>query len=557
MKLIKGILVKILFFSVVCLMGQRTPSAQGQPVTKRPNILFIMADDLTRWDVGCYGSRDSKTPTIDSLASTGMKFNNCYQASPMCSPTRHNLLTGMYPVRTGAYPNHTYAKLGTKSVVHYLKPLGYRVAFSGKRHILPKEVFPFEYLDGDGRKERDPEFDKVEGFFQKIEKGNESFCLFMNFTSPHSPWNKGDVDLFNIDSITLPPYLADLPETRKKFRSYLAEINYLDGQVNQTMNLLKKYSFDKDTFIIFCTEQGNSFPFAKWTLYNAGVGSGLIVNWPDKIKKGVESDALVEFSDILPTMIDVAGGSPVGGLDGTSLLPVLFQEKNEHKDYTYSLQTTRTIYSGAEYYPIRAISDGEYRLILNLTPEIKFKNTVTELDSYFSEWRKSANPIHRKLAWDYQYRPPVELYNDIEDPYNLNNLANNKVHANLILCMKDKLNDWMDYCGDFGLSTEFTAKEHTRKKMHTDRVDIQLEFSASQKEGNIVANSDGYYFFYSNFPGAIKIDGKRFVFGQQGEKNYSKYAVVALKEGKHYIEGVELETLEWSGPNFYRRKLKL
>lgn len=557
MKLIEALFSKLLTLVVFCLMAQVTLSAQNKSKNVRPNILFIMADDLTRWDVGCYGSKDSKTPTIDSLASTGMKFNKCYQASPMCSPTRHNILTGMYPVRTGAYPNHTYAQPGTKSVVHYLKPLGYRVALSGKRHILPKEVFPFEYLDGDGKKERDPEMNKVEEFFQKVKKNEENFCLFMNFTSPHSPWNKGDNSLFNKDSIKLPLYLADLPETREKFSNYLAEINYLDGQVNQTMNLLKKYNFDNNTLVIFCTEQGNSFPFAKWTLYNAGVGSGLIVNWPGEIEPGTESDALVEFSDILPTMIDAGGGEPVEGLDGFSLLPVLFQKKDRHKDYTYSLQTTRTIYSGAEYYPSRGISDGQYRLILNLAPQMKFSNTVTERDSYFAEWRKSGNPVHRKLAWDYEYRPPIELYDDIKDPYNLDNLADKKVHEEIIVRLRSKLEDWMSYCGDLGLPTEFAAREHTRQRMQTEKVDMQLDFSASQKTGNLMAFTDGYYFFYSDSGTSIEIDGEQLVFGKQDEKTYSNYAVMALKEGNHLIEGVDLETLEWSGPNFHRTALKL
>ena len=108
-----------------------------------PNIVFILADDCTKYDIGCYGSPDSKTPTIDSLAAYGMKFNRCYQAAPMCSPTRHSIYSGLYPVRSGAYPNHTNAYDDVKSASHYLKPLGYRVALTGKTHIAPTSVFDF------------------------------------------------------------------------------------------------------------------------------------------------------------------------------------------------------------------------------------------------------------------------------------------------------------------------------------------------------------------------------------------------------------------------------
>ena len=99
-----------------------------------------MADDLTYRDIGCYGGQ-AHTPNIDRLATEGMRFTRCFQAAPMCSPTRHNIYTGLYPVKSGAYPNHTFAKDGTKSVVQYLKPHGYRVALSGKTHIAPKSIF--------------------------------------------------------------------------------------------------------------------------------------------------------------------------------------------------------------------------------------------------------------------------------------------------------------------------------------------------------------------------------------------------------------------------------
>ena len=125
----------------------------------RPNLLFIIADDCTFRDIGCYGGQ-AHTPNIDRLAEQGMRFTQSFQAAPMCSPTRHCIYTGLYPVKSGAYPNHTFAKDGTKSIVHYLKPLGYRVALSEKKHIAPKAVFPFEYS---GKK--NPDFAAVEKLF--------------------------------------------------------------------------------------------------------------------------------------------------------------------------------------------------------------------------------------------------------------------------------------------------------------------------------------------------------------------------------------------------------
>ena len=109
----------------------------------QPNIVFIIADDLTFTDISSYGGQNVDTPHIDSIGEEGMRFTRCFQASAMCSPTRHNIYTGLYPVKSGAYPNATLAYDGTKSVAHYLGDAGYRVALTGKRHIWPPEVFPF------------------------------------------------------------------------------------------------------------------------------------------------------------------------------------------------------------------------------------------------------------------------------------------------------------------------------------------------------------------------------------------------------------------------------
>lgn len=103
---------------------------------EKPNIVFIIADDCTFRDLGCYGGQ-AHTPNIDKLAGEGMRFTRCFQSAPMCSPTRHSISTGLYPVKSGAYPNHTHVGEDTKSIVHYMKELGYRVAQSGKTHVGP------------------------------------------------------------------------------------------------------------------------------------------------------------------------------------------------------------------------------------------------------------------------------------------------------------------------------------------------------------------------------------------------------------------------------------
>ena len=126
-------------FALLMAVAQASSSA-----AERPNLVFIIADDCTFLDMGVYGGQ-AQTPTLNQLATEGMQFSRCFQAAPMCSPTRHNIYTGIYPVQSGAWPNHTRVYPGTKSIAHYLGEAGYRVALSGKTHIGPRTSFPFEY----------------------------------------------------------------------------------------------------------------------------------------------------------------------------------------------------------------------------------------------------------------------------------------------------------------------------------------------------------------------------------------------------------------------------
>lgn len=218
---------------------------------ERLNILFLIADDCTFRDIGCYGGQ-AHTPNIDKLATEGMRFTECFQAAPVCSPTRHNIYTGLYPVKSGAYPNHTFVKAGTKSVVDYLRPLGYRVALSGKKHIAPKEVFDFEY-SGKGN---NPDFEVIDKFISECKESGTAFCLFACSNEPHSPWNKGDASRYDAAKLKLPPYFVDTAETRENMAKYLAEITYYDWQVGQALELLDKHGIADKTLVIVVSEQG-------------------------------------------------------------------------------------------------------------------------------------------------------------------------------------------------------------------------------------------------------------------------------------------------------------
>jgi N-sulfoglucosamine sulfohydrolase len=249
--------MKALLFFLITLTAT-ADDARSASSTK-PNIVFIIADDCTFRDLGCYGGQ-AHTPNIDKLATQGMRFTRCFQTAPMCSPTRHNIYTGLPPVVSGAYPNHTFVQPKTKSVVQYLSDLGYTVAQSGKTHVSPGNVFSWEKIPGG----KNPEFDKVGTFIEKQATEKKPFCLLLCSNEPHTPWNKGDASRYPSDKVQLPPYFVDTPETRNGMSRYLAEITYFDSQVGQAMDLIKKNGLTDDTLFIVTSEQGSSFAFAKW-----------------------------------------------------------------------------------------------------------------------------------------------------------------------------------------------------------------------------------------------------------------------------------------------------
>lgn len=426
----------------------------------QPNLLFVIADDCTYHDIGCYGGQ-AQTPNIDALATEGMRFTHCFQSAPMCSPTRHNIYTGQYPVKTGAYPNHTFAYDHVASITQYLKPLGYRVALSGKRHIGPEQVFDFEYS---GRK--NPDMQVIDAMFGQCANSGTPFCLFACSNEPHTPWDQGDPSRYPPAKIKLPPYLPDTVEMRAGYSRYLAEITYYDDQVGQLLELLEKHQLASNTLVVVVSEQGNSMPFAKWTCYDNGLQSAMIVRWPGRVQAGSVSSAMVEYVDVTPTFVDVAGGKPAKEFDGRSFAGVLTGKTNEHKEFVYGLMTTRGIKSGNESYPIRSVRSRTHKLILNLQHDQPFRNACVRSPEFQSLVRAAARGDgDAKRAVDrYQNRPAVELYDTTVDRFEMNNLADRPESAPAIAALRKKLTAWMKAQGDQGIETEMRANERQRRR---------------------------------------------------------------------------------------------
>jgi N-sulfoglucosamine sulfohydrolase len=267
MSLWRRVCILILVF---VLLGEYVNGASLKGSIKQPNFVFILADDCTYNLLGCYGGKNVKTPHIDSLAREGMRFTQAYAATAMCAPFRAELYTGRYPVRNGVVWNHGRTKDDTPSVCHYLNELGYRVGIAGKKHIKPKAVYPFVDVNGF------PAGQGVRRFM--TQSTDQPFCLFLCSNSPHAPWTRGDASQFDATHIDLAPKQHDNPATREVMTRYLAEVGDLDREVGEILALLDGSGQAGNTLLMFSSEQGWPLGFAKWTNWNMGLHTALIVH---------------------------------------------------------------------------------------------------------------------------------------------------------------------------------------------------------------------------------------------------------------------------------------
>ncbi len=441
------------------LLVALTFSAMLRAATPAPNFLLIIADDFTFSDVGCYGGQ-AYTPTIDTLARDGLKFTRCFQAAPMCSPTRHALYTGMYPIKTGAYPNHTFvSRPNTVSIVQRLRAGGYRVALAGKTHIGPEEVLPFEHLPDplDGKAHR--------AFLASAAQEKKPFCLVVASHNPHSPWTEGDRSRYDAAKLRLPPDWADTPETRDDFRNYLAECTALDAEVADALAMLTETGRDKDTVVVFLSEQGTSLPRAKWNLYDRGIQSACLIRWPGNVRPGTTTAAMIEYVDLVPTFLEIAGQPRTPDLDGRSFLPVLRGTTDSHKEFVFAQYTNRGVNNGSDHYGIRSVRSARYKYIWNFTPGDPYANASMKNATYES-WVKAAaagdpgaqSAIHRLL-----HRTEVEFYDVLADPGELKNLSAEVSLAPELARHRAQLDAWMQAQGDRGQATEMEALQHMKR----------------------------------------------------------------------------------------------
>ena len=435
--------------------------AAGAPV--RPNIVLFLSDDHGVDFVGCYGNAAIHTPNMDALAHQGMRFTSVFAGSPTCSPSRAIMFTGLYSARNGTMGNHTDCHPDIQSLSAYLKSLGYRVVAANKSDVRPASVFDWEVLPATLpanpkilRRYRAEGLDtaKVDAFLaaHAKERPNEPLCLLLGDSCPHVVWEPNH----DFDPAKLPmlPIMADTPKTRTALANFYQDITTADRHLGEVMASLKRNGFEQNTVLIYTTDQGPEWPHCKWTCYDTGLRVPFIVRWPGVVKEGTTADALISFADLTPLFVDLAGGSPVAGLDGRSFKDVLLGQASRHDDFIFGSHTGD---GTMNMFPQRCVRDERWKLIFNLQPETKWTTHFTKVmdipnshGQVYETWTELAksDPATARLVETLEHHPRWELYDTKTDPYELNNLIEQPEHAARVTAMKATLGEWLKQQGD-------------------------------------------------------------------------------------------------------------
>ena len=425
---------------------------------RRPNIVVFITDDLTVTDITPYGSKKTRTPNMQRLADAGMTFTQAFVASPSCAPSRAALLTGLMPSRNGAEANHSKARADVRKLPPMFAELGYQVAAFGKvAHYNHNRDYGIEQTSFEGFHDHRGIPAAVE-YLQKWDK-SKPLCLFVGTNWPHRPWpNKAEG--YDAAGVKIPPQQLDTPDTREFRARYLTAVSMADDDLGKVYDAARSALGD-NTIFVCSSDHGAQWPFSKWSCYEDGIRSVLIASWPGMVKPGSRSAALVSWVDILPSLLQAAGGAPpepglgAGQIDGRSFLPVLRGEREEHRERIFAAHSSD---GKMNVYPTRVVRDREWKYIRNLHPEYRFTThidlaEVADETAYFRSWEKAAaagDARAKELVEHYHQHPGEELYDLRNDPFEQHNLAADQKHAERLTIMRRQLDAWMKEQGDEG-----------------------------------------------------------------------------------------------------------
>ena len=436
----------------------------------KPNILFITMDDMN-WDsMGAYGCLvENISPHMDSLAERGMRFQHAFVNSPVCGPSRNIMQTGCYPHVSGVrgfysvvFPERTVPELlrkegyytGILQKVPDSTPTNDYPRYWNSYNTLPKATYRTPTAYGKA----------FETILKAAKKQGKPFYAVINVIDPHLPFYRGPKTMegewdqtppskiYNAGEVPVPGFLPQSSNFDQEVADYYCSVKRGDDCVGAVLDVLKTHDLEARTIIIFLSDHGMSFPFAKSTLNPAGVRTPWIVVWPGVAEPGyVDTEHMISTIDFLPTIMDMTGAAIPAGLEGRSIVPLVKGERQAGRDYVYVEFNENP---NADVRPARGVYTRDFAYIFNPWSNGK-REAVME-----SRWYRSYSTFAKLAASDtaiakrfdfLNYRSVEELYNYTSDPNALNNLIDNPSFGSIRKHLTEKLEARMQRTNDYVL----------------------------------------------------------------------------------------------------------
>jgi uncharacterized sulfatase len=432
--------------------------AHGQE--KRPNILWVTCEDIGP-HIGCYGDAFATTPNLDKLAAKSLRYRSCWSNAPVCAPARTTIISGLYPPSTGSEHMRSLLPMpaGQKMYPQYLRQAGYYCTNNSKEdYNLDK---PGQVWDESSAK----------AHYNNRQEGQPFFAIF-NFTVTHESQirTRPHKAVHDPSKVRVPAYHPDTPEVRQDWAQYYDKITEMDALVGKTLKELDDAGLANDTIVFFYSDHGSGMPRNKRTPFNSGLHVPCLVHVPDKWKQlappdykaGAETDRLISFVDLAPTLLSLVGVEPPKTMQGQAFMG---QYITEPRQFVYGFRGRMD----ERIDLVRSVRDERYVYVRNFMPHksygqhvgYMFQTPTTQVwKKLFDEGKLNAD---QKLFWG--LKPAEELYDLKNDPDEVHNLASSAEHQKVLQRLRQAQHDLALKIRDVGLLPE--DEIHSRSKGST------------------------------------------------------------------------------------------
>ena len=441
-----------------------------QAKTFRPNILWITSEDNSIEWVGCYGSKNAKTPNIDQLAKEGFRYLYCFDNGAVCAPTRSSWITGMHSISNGTQPMRSGFEI-PESIKFYnelLQEAGYFTSNCSKTDYNlrgPNGRNPKSFWNYSGKEYAET---------WKKRKKDQPFFTVYNIGESHESRAFGDHNDESIDpqKMILAPYHPDLPEMRNTYAKYASAISKMDSLVGQAIENLKRDNLYEDTIIVYNSDHGGVLARSKRFLYSSGIHCPLIVRIPEKWKHlypegkkpGSTIDRIVSFIDMPKTWLSLTGAKVTENFQGRIFLG---HDTEPESRYHFSWRER----ADERFDNVRVMRDEQFAYHKNYAPFAPNGQYLAYMHNMKATgaWEKyhQAGKTTAVTGRFFRPRPSEEFYDNFKDFHNIDNQIDDPLHQSKIKELKKELRRQQLKYFDSGLIPEEMRNRIIRERKTT------------------------------------------------------------------------------------------